>query len=97
MIICHHNLVRISIGPLEHDPVLIVHPDAVVAFPPPFQPFQPVTGRHSKVSQIMGRIQEIKSPCNDGPNGFRNAPRGLGVNAVKQVLCRPVAETQDHG
>ena len=96
MIICDQNVMCICIGPLEHDPVLIVHPDAVGAAPPPFQRFQAVTGRHTKVSQVMSCIQQIKFAYNDGPNDLRNAPRSLGVYAVKQVLCCTVAETQDH-
>ena len=59
MVVSNQHVVCIAIGPTEHEAVPVVYSHAVVSRPLPFQTFQPIAGRHTEISQIVGGIQEI--------------------------------------
>ena len=96
MIVGNQNVSCISIFPSEDDSVLIIDPDTVITSPPSFQSFKPAAGRDTEVARLMSCVQKVKPAKGGRPHAPGNAPRGFGVNAMEEVLCRPVAEAQDH-
>ena len=96
MVVSNQHVVCIAIGPTEHEAVLVVYPHAVVSRPLSFQTFQPIAGRHTEISQIVGGIQEVELPNRHRPHSFGNGPGHLGIDAVKQVFCCSVTEAVDH-
>jgi len=64
VVINHFNIRGALLSPQETDAVLIVDTDAELALALfPFQCFQPITGRHSEVICLFGRIKMIQSPA----------------------------------
>jgi len=60
MVVRDLDLVGVSFPPLETNAVLVIHANAVLAFPIAPQPLQPVAGRQSQVAERAGSVQHLQ-------------------------------------
>jgi len=93
MIVYDFNFERIARPPCKANPVLIVHPDAVLAFPITFERFQPVAWRHSQILQRLRTMEHSQFPERDAMDTLWKPFRPL---PMKQPLCIATGETLNH-
>jgi hypothetical protein len=98
MIVDNTYIVGIPVPEAEDEAKLFVNPDAMEASPITFESFQTVPGRHTKIAQIMGRIQQIELPYGNALQGRRQeCPCGLRVDPMEEIFGGAVPEAGDHG
>jgi len=91
------DLSRAFRGPYEADPVLVIHPDAVLPTTVALEGFKAVRRRYPEVVQGRRSIQQIEFPTCDRPKAQRaGASCRLGVSAMEDVLGAPIPEGEDH-
>jgi len=91
------DLSRAFRRPYEADPVLIIHPDAVLPTAVTLEGLKAVRRRYPEIVQGRRSIQQIEfAPCH-GPTAQRaGASCRLGVSAMEDVLGAPIPEGEDH-
>jgi len=67
MVIRDFDLVGMSVDPVKTESKLIVDPHAVLPFSISAKPFEPVSRRYGKLSQISNTIELIHFPLRDAP------------------------------
>jgi hypothetical protein len=76
------DFVGIAVLPANTQPVLIVHPDAVLARAVTPPSLEPIAGCASQLTQVQNAIQLVELPMRRWPNGQRTrhrAPRYLAI------------------
>lgn len=98
VIIRDFNLVDISSLPSETDPILIVDSDTVLSTSVRPQPFEAISWRYSKLSEIFHAINLVEFPSSYLPQISRTGfSRCLGIDAVKYCLGASICERTYHG
>ena len=87
------NVLRAGGRPYEADAVLVVDADAVLALAVTNQGFKTVAGRHSEITDLVGRVEHQKL-LERSIAEFRTVL--LDSASVEQLLCVLVGERLDH-
>ena len=90
------DIVRIVFLPSESDPVLLVHPNAVLALSVSSQSFEAITRDRGQVIEPLGAIEHRQLPMHNRPDVAGHTPRGLAVSLFPKVRGRHVRERLDH-
>src|SRR5215831_4121944 len=91
------DVVRIMPLPSERDPVLLVHANAVLPLPVPYQRLQTIAGNRRQIVQTLRRVKHRQLPMHSRPDAARHSPRRLAVSLFPEVRGRGVRERLDHG
>ena len=67
VVIRDFDFLGMSILPTKADPILLVDSDAVLSFPSPLEPFQPVTGGYGELCNACNPIELIQLPAGGWP------------------------------
>ena len=98
MIVDNTYIVGVSVPEAEDEAKLLVDSDAVEPFPVSRERFQVVPGRHTKIAQVVGRIQQIELPHGNTLQGRgQYCACGFGVDPVEKVFGASILEAGDHG
>ena len=92
MVVSQLHIPRLAPIPAKANPVLVVHPDAVLSCPVTLERFQPVTRRNAQVIQCRGSMQQPQSAQCNARDG---SPFSRGVT-VEQRLGLPIPKGTDH-
>ncbi len=92
MIIYDRYIVGVTVEPTEHDSILVIHPNAVVTGPSPFQRLEPVSDGEAKVPQLVGDVQKVQFPPDNRPDGQWYTPGCPGGDAMEWILWCPITE-----
>jgi hypothetical protein len=95
MIVQDLHVARASI-PAEDDTPLIVDPNRVQAFQVAFQRFESVPWWDPQVCKLHGRIQILKLPLRDFPQGRRKSSRRRSLPVEEQVGGEAALERDNH-
>jgi hypothetical protein len=91
------DLVGPQICPFKANPILVIDPDAVLAFAATGQRFKLIPRWDSQFLKLRYRIQQIKFTGSHFPQGgWAEIPCILGVIAVENVLCARIFEGLYH-
>src|SRR5688572_17710674 len=97
MIVNYLDVLGPSFRPSETNPKLVVNADTMLPFSVSFQRFKPISGRHSKVVELHGRIKLVELPKGDIPQISRKQPPGIGrIYAIKDIFSAFISERPDH-
>src|SRR5688572_10134931 len=90
------DVVRIVLLPSESNPVLLVHPNAVLALPVSNQGFETIAWHRDQVIELLGAIEHRQLPMHHRPDVSGHKPRGLAVSLFPKVRGCHVRERLDH-
>ena len=93
VVVDNFNVARAASGPYEADAVLVIDPDAVLAFTVTYQRFEAVARRHCEVTDLVSRVDHQKL-LESSIAKFRAVL--LDSASVEQLLCVLVGERLDH-
>lgn len=65
MVVDDINIFRAGLGPTKDNAPLVVHTDAVIPDPSPFQRLQPVSRRRTEVSKFARVVKHVQFPGYD--------------------------------
>jgi hypothetical protein len=88
------NFVGIAILPAKADAPLLVHTNTVLASSTAPELLQPITRRHAKVAELLGRVHRHKFAQHRALENRRISSDGL---ASEQSLSIAIGEGVDHG
>jgi hypothetical protein len=74
------DVVRMVFLPQESDSVLLVHADAVLAFPASSEGFEAIARHGGQVIQPLGAVEYRQLPMDHRPEVAGYTPRGLAVS-----------------
>jgi hypothetical protein len=60
VVVDNFNVARAASGPYEADAVLVIDPDAVLAFTVTYQRFETVARRHCEITDLVSRVDHQK-------------------------------------
>jgi ABC-type uncharacterized transport system permease subunit len=73
MIVRNFHILCTSFGPPETDAVLVIYPDAVLAFPVTLESFKSVAGWNTQVIQLYGNLQLTQFTSGDFLKGNKSS------------------------
>lgn len=97
VVIRHADRAGVSAFPLKNDSPLVVYSNAAESFEKPFQVFEPVTRRNSKILCRLGDVQHVKLPDGGADEIRRKSPGPRCMAAVVEILRSGIPEREDRG
>jgi len=93
MVVHDLDVEGIAVAPAEADPVLVIYPDAVLAFAITLQGFQSVARRDTQVGHVRSGVQHLKFPSRHLADLGAEPTGGL---IVEDFLRFPICPRLDH-
>jgi hypothetical protein len=93
VIVRNFNLLRVAVAPFKTNPPLVIDADAVLAFAPAFQGFQPVARRHGQVMQRPRAVDIFQLAPRRVLDVRRQSPRAFPAKDFSRLRT---SETDNH-